>query len=482
MKRITALLLAVLMLALCVPASAAAVTDVDPTGTDISGVNAPYLTSGGGSSTTDFLTMADIAASRLTIINVWSNGCGPCVNEMPYFQQIHENYCNIGILVVGVCSTWINGSFASEWTYFQNHNYTYMNVVQDTVLYNLYSQNSYLPQTFIVSNQGVVVDFIGGGTTYENLVSKIDRWAAPFTGNYHDVTFVDGLTGQTIEVQSVPEGGRPAYPAAPSHDGYYFDNWDVPNPPYVYAPMTITANYEPGKLVWSPTDTIVPGEEYLIGFVSGGNTYLAVNYNANSSDHYFYSYNDNYLGYTALAVFEDGNVTGVNSSNAADVRHCTWSFSTSSGGVITSGYQSSYHLVIYTGGTSYSDLYPGLDSCTWTYNAASQTLTAKAGSTPRYAGYYALSGKTYMRVTSSSPTNSKVQLFRRTVLSVSTPLLGDVDCNGTVDMSDVSLLFSYLNGGSVSITAEGLENADANTDGSVNVMDITAIFNIIANS
>ena len=61
-------------------------------------------------------------------------------------------------------------------------------------------------------------------------------------------------------------------------------------------------------------------------------------------------------------------------------------------------------------------------------------------------------------------------------------LLGDVDCNGTVDMSDVSLLFSYLNGGSVDISAQGLANADANQDGSVNVMDITAIFNIIANS
>ena len=61
-------------------------------------------------------------------------------------------------------------------------------------------------------------------------------------------------------------------------------------------------------------------------------------------------------------------------------------------------------------------------------------------------------------------------------------LLGDVDCNGVVDMSDISMLFSYLNGGSVTISAEGLQNADANGDGSVNVMDITAIFNIIANS
>ena len=61
-------------------------------------------------------------------------------------------------------------------------------------------------------------------------------------------------------------------------------------------------------------------------------------------------------------------------------------------------------------------------------------------------------------------------------------LPGDVDGNGIVDMSDVSLLFSYLNGGNVTLSEQGLANADANGDGTVNVMDITAIFNIIANS
>ena len=59
---------------------------------------------------------------------------------------------------------------------------------------------------------------------------------------------------------------------------------------------------------------------------------------------------------------------------------------------------------------------------------------------------------------------------------------GDVDCNGVVDMSDISMLFSYLNGGSVQLSEQGVLNADANGDGGVNVMDITAIFNIIANS
>ena len=62
------------------------------------------------------------------------------------------------------------------------------------------------------------------------------------------------------------------------------------------------------------------------------------------------------------------------------------------------------------------------------------------------------------------------------------PLLGDVDCNGVVDMSDISLLFSYLNGATTEITEQGMINADANLDGAVNVMDITAIFTIIANS
>ena len=60
-------------------------------------------------------------------------------------------------------------------------------------------------------------------------------------------------------------------------------------------------------------------------------------------------------------------------------------------------------------------------------------------------------------------------------------LLGDVDCNGTVDMSDISMLFSYLNG-TTELTEQGLANANANGDDTVNVMDITAIFNIIANS
>ena len=61
-------------------------------------------------------------------------------------------------------------------------------------------------------------------------------------------------------------------------------------------------------------------------------------------------------------------------------------------------------------------------------------------------------------------------------------LLGDVDGDGFVTMADVTLLSMYLNGENPEITAEGMLNADANADGTVDIRDIAAIYQIIANS
>ena len=61
-------------------------------------------------------------------------------------------------------------------------------------------------------------------------------------------------------------------------------------------------------------------------------------------------------------------------------------------------------------------------------------------------------------------------------------LPGDVDGDGVVTMADVTLLSMYLNGENPQITAEGMANADANADGTVDIRDIAAIYAIIAAS
>ena len=57
---------------------------------------------------------------------------------------------------------------------------------------------------------------------------------------------------------------------------------------------------------------------------------------------------------------------------------------------------------------------------------------------------------------------------------------GDINSDGVLDFTDVSLLFSYLlNGDTTGITAEGLQNADLNDDGVLSISDITLMYNLL---
>ena len=161
---------------------------------------------------------------------------------------------------------------------------------------------------------------------------------------------------------------------------------------------------------WNPTDEIVPGEEYLIGFVVNNDVYLAVNYNESGSNHYYYSISGNYYGYTAPAVMSGQSVIGV-SGNAADLEYCTWKFETANGGHIYSGYQDGYYLQAYSS-VNYADLYPSTNSnYTWTFDAAGHTLYTVVSSTNRYAAYYTDGTNDLMGVFSGVPSNSEIQLF-----------------------------------------------------------------------
>lgn len=273
MKKLLALIMALIMLALCVPA-AADDDYFDPVGIDISEVHAAYLTEGGGSSESQFLTKADFAAHTVTVLNVWSSGCGPCLNEMPYFQQFHETYGGDDVLVVGCVSTWIQGTYAGAWNVLQNKGYTYMNVVQDNVLYSLYSKNNFVPQTFIVNSEGIVVDFIPGGTNFNGLCSTVGNYLASQTDKYFDVSFVDNVTGEVFLTQSVHMGLKPVYPDAPEIEGYTFSNWDPATPPMIMGPVTITAKYTIKTFQVKFFDSLT-GEKIKTVYVKYGNAATA---------------------------------------------------------------------------------------------------------------------------------------------------------------------------------------------------------------
>ncbi len=61
------------------------------------------------------------------------------------------------------------------------------------------------------------------------------------------------------------------------------------------------------------------------------------------------------------------------------------------------------------------------------------------------------------------------------------PKLGDVNCDGNVDFSDVTDLFAFLMNTKL-LTSEGLGNADVNADGGLTMDDVSALYTMILNS
>lgn len=44
--------------------------------------------------------------NKLTMVNVWGTFCNPCIEEMPYIQQLSESYADKGFAVIGIiCDT-----------------------------------------------------------------------------------------------------------------------------------------------------------------------------------------------------------------------------------------------------------------------------------------------------------------------------------------------------------------------------------------
>lgn len=116
---------------------------------------------------------------KLTMVNVWGTFCGPCKQEMPYLAELHEEYADQGVQIVGLVSDVLtqDGSLDESLvedarTIAAESGVTYTNLLPSQDLYGILSQIYALPSTFFVDEHGVQV-----GTLYMGAKDK-DGWAA----------------------------------------------------------------------------------------------------------------------------------------------------------------------------------------------------------------------------------------------------------------------------------------------------------------
>ncbi len=221
----------------------------------------------------------------------------------------------------------------------------------------------------------------------------------------------------------------------------------------VYATFTPSATPEPDITTierWVPVNNVEDGEDYLIGFVYDGNTYLGLNYSPNTTNHYYYSYKfatngiqsskNTFLGYTGTPIFDGVNITGVE-GNTTNLEHAIWTFNATNGGYyVVSKNNSNRYLYAKKGGSSssysnslYWDQYPNTTANVWTWDATNHHLYNTTNSV--YAGVFPLSNSVYMTCEATDDVNYTdyiyVQLYKKEIINVYNVTLNPTE-NGTV--------------------------------------------------
>lgn len=117
---------------------------------------------------------------KVTVINFWATWCGPCVAELPYFEQLQNTYPeNVQVVAVQGKADRDVVKFITEEKQWQDY---FLLFAQDIVkgatceVYKLLGGSSTFPYTIVLNKEGVIVYHSSQSLTFE----KLDKIVAPY--------------------------------------------------------------------------------------------------------------------------------------------------------------------------------------------------------------------------------------------------------------------------------------------------------------
>jgi len=119
------------------------------------------------------ITLSDFKGKPV-LINFWATWCQPCVFEMPFIQEIHDEWSDKGLMVLAIN---IGDSSSEVEQFLQNHNLS-LPVLLDTskAVAQTYSIRG-IPTTFFIDKEGMIQEKIIGAfpnkAAIESRLSKI---------------------------------------------------------------------------------------------------------------------------------------------------------------------------------------------------------------------------------------------------------------------------------------------------------------------
>ena len=156
--------------------------------------------------TTDTINPVD--SGKITIINFWGTWCTPCVNELPYFEQIADEYVD-EVQVIAIHSNMLHDTESA----YLKENYPSSNIIfahdgTNEDFYKLLGGTGTYPYTIVLDENGIITDIFQSSVEYEDLKEAVENnLTVVEEGNQvnqqcygYDLTIVtgDGITKDTI--------------------------------------------------------------------------------------------------------------------------------------------------------------------------------------------------------------------------------------------------------------------------------------------
>ena len=118
----------------------------------------------------------------VVVINFWATWCGPCVAELPFFNQVANEYPEAKIVAIHGSSTEDVGRFITRKTGSKASWQDYrLDFLQDEVdgetcmTYQMLGGNSAWPMTLIVDKEGKISYIKQGSMTYNKLKEEVEK-------------------------------------------------------------------------------------------------------------------------------------------------------------------------------------------------------------------------------------------------------------------------------------------------------------------